>query len=61
MYVVAWVGEIGNSEGILVGKPEGRRLCGLPSCRWSANVEMDTTEIGWDSVGCVYLASGTDR
>jgi len=32
---------IRNAYNILVGKPEGKRPLGRPSCRWEDNVKMD--------------------
>jgi hypothetical protein len=36
-----------NAYKILVGKPEGKRPLGRPSCRWVHNIKMDLREIGW--------------
>jgi hypothetical protein len=33
--------------GILVGKPEGKRLLGRPRRRWEDGIRMDLGEIGW--------------
>jgi hypothetical protein len=35
------MGAKGNAYGILVGKPEGRRLLGRPRRRWLDNIKMD--------------------
>ena len=31
----------------LMGKPEGRRTLGRPSCRWEDYIKMDLRELGW--------------
>ena len=33
--------------GVLVGRPEGRRLLGRPRCRWEINIKIDLQEVGW--------------
>jgi hypothetical protein len=30
---------------VLVGKPEGKRLLGIPKRRWEDNIEMDIQEV----------------
>jgi hypothetical protein len=32
---------------VLVGKSEGKRPLGRPSCRWEDNIKMDLWEVGW--------------
>jgi hypothetical protein len=56
-----------NARGLLVGKPEVKRLLGRPGRRWVYNIMMDLGEIGlgfhggdyeeWCLLGCyaVYL------
>jgi hypothetical protein len=34
------MGEKQNAYGILVGKPEGKKPLGKPSCRWEYNIKM---------------------
>jgi hypothetical protein len=34
-------GEMRNAYKILVGKPEGKRLCGKMRRRWEDNIKMD--------------------
>jgi hypothetical protein len=36
-----------NVATVLVGKPEGNGLLGIPTCRWEGNIKIDLTEIGW--------------
>jgi hypothetical protein len=38
---VALMGEMINAYNILVGKPEGNRPLGRPSCRWEGSIIMD--------------------
>jgi hypothetical protein len=46
---------------VLVGKPEGRKLLGIPRCRWQNNIKMDRKEIGLDGADWIYLARDMDR
>jgi hypothetical protein len=41
---------------LLVGKLEGKRPLGRPTCRWVDNIEMDLGEIGWVGVEQIGLA-----
>jgi hypothetical protein len=43
-------GEKRNADGILVGKPEGKRPLAIPRRRWVDNIKMDLSEIGWDGL-----------
>jgi hypothetical protein len=43
---VARIGEKRNAYKIFVGKPEGKRQLGRPSCRWEDNIKMDLREVG---------------
>jgi hypothetical protein len=45
---VARMGAKRNVDGILVGKPEGKRPLVRPRRRWADNIKMDLREIGWD-------------
>jgi hypothetical protein len=42
---VARMGEKMNAYRIMVGKPEGKRSLGRPTCRWVDNIKMDLREI----------------
>jgi hypothetical protein len=53
---VAWMGEKRNVYGLLVGKPEGKRLLGRPRRRWMDNIMMDLLEIGLNVVDWIGLA-----
>jgi hypothetical protein len=40
---------MGKGRGVyrvLVGKPEGKKPLGRPSCRWEDNIKMDPQEVG---------------
>jgi hypothetical protein len=46
--------------GVLVGKPEGKRLLGRPRRRWDDNIKMDLQEIGCGvRTGSSWLRIGT--
>jgi hypothetical protein len=47
--------------GILVGKPEGKRLLGRPRLRWDDNIRMDLQEVGCGCMNWIGLAQGRDR
>jgi hypothetical protein len=54
------MGEERKVYKVLVGKPEGRRPLGRPSCTWEDGVRMDLREIGlgvW--IGFDWLKTGT--
>jgi hypothetical protein len=49
-----------NAYKILVRKPEGKRLCGRPRCRWENNIRTDLQETGgkvWTDY--IWLRIGT--
>jgi hypothetical protein len=43
---IALIGEGRSVHRVLVGKPEGKRPLGRPSCRWEDNIRMDFKEVG---------------
>jgi hypothetical protein len=45
-----------NGYGLLVGKPEGKRLPGRPRCRRIDYIKMDLLEIGLSVVDWIGLA-----
>jgi hypothetical protein len=47
--------------GLLVGKPEGNRPLGRPSCRWDDNFKMDLRGTGLGSVDWIDLAQDRDQ
>jgi hypothetical protein len=54
-------GEKRNMYRLLVGKPEGTRPLGRPSCRWVDNTKMDLLEIGFSVVDWTGLAQDRYR
>jgi hypothetical protein len=50
-----------NAYRILVGKPEGKRPLGGPTCRWGDNIKMDLKEIGLDGMDWIHLAQDRDQ
>jgi hypothetical protein len=50
-----------NAYGILVGKPEGKRLLGRPRCSWVYNDKMNLREIGWGGMDWIDLAQERDQ
>jgi hypothetical protein len=55
------MGEGRGAYRILVGRPEGRRPLGRPSCRWEDNIKMDLQEVGWGGAwtGLIWFRIGT--
>jgi hypothetical protein len=58
---VACMGEIRGVCRVLVGKPEGKRLPGLPRQRWEDNIKMDLQEVGCEGMDWIDLAQDRDR
>jgi hypothetical protein len=60
--VVTWAGhvspmvEMRNVCKSLVGKPEGKRLLGIPRGRWEDNIKIYLREIILEGVGWIFLA-----
>jgi hypothetical protein len=50
-----------NAYRLLVGKPEGKRPLGRPSCRWVDNIRMDLGEVRWCDVDWIGLAQDRNR
>jgi hypothetical protein len=50
-----------NAYRILVGKPEGNTLLGIPRRRWIDNIKMDLREIGWDGMDWIDVAQDRDQ
>jgi hypothetical protein len=55
------MGKMGNAYEILVGKPEGKRSLGTPTCRWENNIRMDLWETGWEGEDWIHLAQDRDQ
>jgi hypothetical protein len=45
-----------NVNRLLVGKPEGKRSLGKPSCSWVDSIKIDLVEIGGGGVDWIGLA-----
>ena len=58
---VARMGEERGVHGVLVGKPEGKRLLGRPRRRWEDNIKMDLQEVGVGGGDWMELAQDRDR
>jgi hypothetical protein len=54
-------GEKRNACRVLVGKPEGKRPLGRPGRKWVEHIKMDLREIGWDSMGWIFLVQDRDK
>jgi hypothetical protein len=57
---LARTGALINSYRILVGKPEGKRHRGRPTCRWEGNIRMNVRELGWGGVNWICLDQDRD-
>ena len=60
MYV-ARMREMRGVNGILMGKPEGKRLLGRPRLRWEDNIKTDLQEVGFGGMDWIELAQDRDR
>jgi len=58
---VASMGEESGVYRFLVGKPEGKRPLGKPSCRWLDNIRMDFQEMGCGYMDWIGLSQDRDR
>ena len=58
---VARMGEEREVCRVLVGKLEGKRPLGRPSCRWVDNIRMDLQEVGSGYIDWIGLAQDRDR
>jgi len=47
--------------GVLVGKPEEKRLFGKPRLRWEETIKMDLQEVGCRVMNCTDLAQDRGR
>jgi hypothetical protein len=51
---IRWAGHVArmvedrNVYKVLMGKPEGKRPCGRPSCGWKDGNRTELGEIGWE-------------
>ena len=53
---VVRMGEETGVNGVLVGKPAGRRPLGRPRLRWVVNIRMDLQEVGCGYMDWIGLA-----
>jgi hypothetical protein len=58
---VARMGEDRVVQGVLVGKPEGKKPLGRPRHRWEDNIKMYLQEVGGGRGGWMELAQDRDR
>ena len=61
-----WAGHVARmgeerGDGVLVGKPEGKRTLGRPRRRWVDNIRMDLQEVGCGYMDWIGLAQDRDR
>jgi len=47
--------ELRNAYKIFVGKLEGKRPPGRPSCRWEGNIRLLLREVAWECVNWMHL------
>jgi hypothetical protein len=47
--------------GVLVGKPEGKRLLGRPRLGWEDNIKIDLQKVGCGGVDWIDLVQYRDR
>jgi hypothetical protein len=55
------MGEKRNAYRLVVGKPEGKKLQGIPRRRWVDNIRMDLGEVGWGAADWIGLAQDRNR
>ena len=55
------MGEERGVYRVLVGKPEGKRPLGRPTCRCVDNIRTDLQEMGRGYMDCIGLAQYRDR
>jgi hypothetical protein len=58
---VALVGEGRDVYSVLVGKSDGKRSLGRPSCRWEDVIKTDLREDWLGGVKWIHLAQDRDR
>jgi hypothetical protein len=55
------MGEIRNTNKILVGKSERKRRLGRRTRRWAANINTDFSETEMEGVDWIHLTDDRDR
>jgi len=62
-----WAGHVAHMDEerglyrVLMGKPEGKRPLGRPSCRWVDNIWTDLQEVGCGYMDWIELAQDRNR
>jgi hypothetical protein len=51
----ARIGAKRNADGILVGRPKGKRPLGKHRHRWEDNIKMDLRDTGWADIDWIDL------
>ena len=65
--MMRWVGHVARMGdrrgvfGVLVGKPNIKKLLGRPRLRWEDNIKMDLQEVGCGGMDWIELAQDRDR
>jgi hypothetical protein len=55
------MGERSSVYRVLVGKPEGKRVLGRPTCRWKDNIKADLKEVGCGGMDWIELNRDRNR
>jgi hypothetical protein len=55
------MGESRDVRGLLVGKPEGKKLLGRHRRRLEDNIKMDLQEVGFEGMDLIVIAQDRDR
>ena len=53
-------GERRGAYRVLVEKPEGKGLLGIPSLKWDDNIKIDLRELGCEGMDWIELAQDRD-
>jgi hypothetical protein len=55
------MGERRGLYRILVGKPEGKKPLGRPSCRWEDNIKIYIQVVGFGGIDLIEVPQDRDR
>jgi len=55
------MGETGNANRVLTGKPEGSRSLGTYTRGWKGNIKMDLKGPGWEGMDWIHMAQDKDK